>query len=254
MGEVGSVSRVAIVTGAAQGMGQAFAERLGRDGTVVVCADLRESVETVRRVESVGGKAISKVVDITDPSAVIGLADFTQQQLGGADILVNNAALHGNPLTPVMDMSFDVWRRVMSVNLDAPFLLTKAVLGGMIAKRWGRIINMSSSSLNSMAPGGMTHYIASKGGIVGFTRGLANEVGGFGITVNAIAPHGVNSPGAAAFPDAEEINKFVVAGQAIKRLTEPEEVAGAVGFLASDEASMITAQVIHVDAGVVRAG
>jgi NAD(P)-dependent dehydrogenase (short-subunit alcohol dehydrogenase family) len=247
-------ARVAIVTGAAQGMGRAFSKRLARDGVHVIAVDLQESTETVNQVREAGGSAEARVVDITDQAAVGELVDALHQEHGGVDILVNNAALHGNPLTRIVDMDFATWKRIMSVNLDAPFMMTQAVLPGMITKRWGRIINMSSSSLSSMAPGGMTHYIASKGGIVGFTRGLANEVGEFGITVNAIAPHGVNSPGAAAFEGAEEINKMVVAGQAIKRLTEPEEVAGTVGFLASDEASMVTAQVIHVDAGVVRAG
>lgn len=247
-------SRVAIVTGAAQGMGQAFSRRLAEDGVHVIAVDLRESSETVQQVREAGGSAEARVVDITDHAAVGELMESVHDEHGGVDILVNNAALHGNPLTHVVDMDFATWKRIMAVNLDAPFLLTQAVLPGMMKKRWGRIINMSSSSLSSMAPGGMTHYIASKGGVVGFTRGLANELGEYGITVNAIAPHGVNSPGAAAFEGAEEINKMVVAGQAIKRLTEPEEVAGTVGFLASDEAGMITAQVIHVDAGVVRAG
>lgn len=251
---MGTSSRTAIVTGAAQGMGQAFSERLARDGVHVLAVDLRASEETVERIERAGGTATPVMADITDRSAVAALAERADRDHDGVDILVNNAALHGNPLTPIVDLDIEAWRRIMAVNLDAPFMLTQAVLPGMIERRWGRIINMSSSSLSSMAPGGMTHYIASKGGIVGFTRGLANEVGEHGITVNAIAPHGVNSPGAAAFEGAEEINRMVVAGQAIRRLSEPEDIAGTVGFLASDEAEMITAQVIHVDAGVVRAG
>jgi NAD(P)-dependent dehydrogenase (short-subunit alcohol dehydrogenase family) len=251
---MGSSSKTAIVTGAAQGMGQAFSERLARDGVHVLAVDLLESSETVERIAAAGGAATSHVADVTDRAAISALVDHADREHGGIDILVNNAALHGNPLTPIVDLDVEVWKRIMTVNLDAPFMLSQAVLPGMIERRWGRIINMSSSSLSSMAPGGMTHYIASKGGIVGFTRGLANEVGEHGITVNAIAPHGVNSPGAAAFEGADEINKMVVAGQAIRRLSEPEDIAGTVGFLASEEAGMITAQVIHVDAGVVRAG
>lgn len=246
--------RIALVTGAAQGMGQAFSRRLAADGLYVIAVDLRESKETVQQIEAAGGQAHARVTDITDIEQCTALVESVQQDLGGVDVLVNNAALHGNPLVAIVDMEPETWNRIMAVNVDAPFRLTQLALPGMIERGWGRIINMSSSSLNGIAPGGMTHYMASKGAVVGFTRGLANEVGDHGITVNAIAPHGVNSPGAAAFENAEEINALVVAGQAIKRLSEPEDIAGAVSFLASDDAAMITAQVLHVDAGVIRAG
>lgn len=246
--------KTAIVTGAAQGMGREFSERLARDGVHIVAVDIQDPWETVAAIEENGGKAIAKIADITDPAAVAGVIDFTEKELGGVDILVNNAAIHANPLTRVEDMSFELWRKTHSVNLDAVFLVTKAALPGMRSRGWGRIINISSSSLSAPIPHGMVHYVSTKGAVVGFTRALASEVGEHGITVNAVAPHGVLSPGSNDFPDNEAMHAAVLGAQSIKRLLVADDVSGAVAFLASEEARMITAQVLHVDAGVVRAG
>lgn len=247
-------NRIALVTGAAQGIGRAFAERLAEKGHKVYAADILDSGDTIAGIRAAGGTAESVQLDLTDEAAV-------NQSIAGIaaagdriDILVNNAAIHPNPFVNVVDLSYEAWKRMLTVNLDSVFLVTRAVLPAMIANGWGRVINLSSSSLSAPIPGGMSHYVTSKGGVVGFTRALASEVGEHGITVNAVAPHGVLSPGMRDLPGSEEHQKVVIAAQSIQRLLEPDDIAGAVGFLASDEAAMITAQVLHVDAGVVRAG
>ncbi len=235
-------------------MGRAFAERLAAKGHKIYAVDIQESSDTVAAIRESGGVAEAVTLDLTNEDAVAETMSEITGSGNSIDIVVNNAAIHANPFTNVVDLSYDAWKRMLTVNLDSAFLVSRALLPAMIARRWGRIINISSSSLNAPIPGGMAHYVASKGGVVGFTRALASEVGEYGITVNAVAPHGVLSPGMRALPGSEEHEKVVVAAQSIQRLLEPRDVAGAVAFLASEEADMITSQVIHVDAGVVRNG
>lgn len=246
--------RTALVTGAAQGMGRAFAQRLAEKGHKIYALDIQDAQETVSLIRDAGGSAESVAVDLTDEAAVAqAIADIAAAG-DRIDVLVNNAAIHANPFTHVVDLDYAAWKRMLTINLDSVFLVTRAVLPAMIEQGWGRVVNVSSSSLNAPIPGGMAHYVAAKGGVVGFTRALASEVGEHGVTVNAVAPHGVLSPGMRAMPGSEEQEKIVVAAQSIQRLLEPGDVAGAVAFLASEEAGMITSQVLHVDAGVVRAG
>lgn len=247
-------TRRALVTGAAQGMGRAFAQRLAASGHEIIAVDIQDAAETVDSIRDEGGRAEAVQIDLTDEAAIsAAIADLTS---GGnrIDVLVNNAAIHANPFKNVVDLTIEDWRRMLSVNLDSVFFTSRAVLPGMIEAGWGRIINLSSSSLNAPIPAGMAHYVASKGAVIGFTRALASEVGAHGITVNAVAPHGVLSPGMLDLPGSEEHAKVVIAAQSIQRLLEPNDIAGAVAFLASEEAGMITAQVLHVDAGVVRNG
>jgi NAD(P)-dependent dehydrogenase (short-subunit alcohol dehydrogenase family) len=240
---------VAIITGAARGLGQAFAIRLARDGFDVVAADLNPGEDTARLVEAEGRSCLATACDVTDKKAVADLAAAATERFGRIDVLVNNAGVYPERL--VAEMSFAEWRRVMSLNLDAPFLVTRAVLPGMIERRGGRIVNIASAEAWMMVPGN-THYIASKMGVVGLTRGLASEVGDFGITVNAVAPGLTRTPGTTGAAQQTALFEQLPKMQAIHRPGEPEDIADVVAFLVSDAARFVTGQTIVVDGGLVR--
>ena len=177
--------KIALVTGAAGGLGQAFAQRLAQDGAHVVLVDIKPCDDTAAMVEAAGREAMAVVCDITSEDSVGYLATEVDARFGRCDILVNNAGIY--PIQPFEQITFADWRRVMALNLDAVFLMTRAFAPGMKKRGWGRVINVSSSTFNMVASG-YTHYIASKGGVVGFTRALATEMGNHGVTVNAISP------------------------------------------------------------------
>lgn len=244
-------SRVAVVTGGAAGIGQAFAQRLARDGHAVAIADRVAADETENLVREAGGEVFAGRCDVSDAESVARYAQRVSERLGRVDILVHNAGIY--PLGSFEDTDWATWRRIMDVNVDSLFHLSQAFLPGMKEAGWGRIVVMASVAFHAGSPGAVA-YTASKGGVIGFVRSLAAEVGEHGITVNAIAAGLVRTPGTLAGPQ-EEMGLFetVVAAQAIKRETRPEHLAGALSFLASDDAAMVTGQTLPVDGGLVRA-
>lgn len=245
----GQGDRLALVTGAAVGLGQAFAERLAADGAKLALVDLTESGETAGLVEAAGSKGRCYRCDVSDPEQVEQLRTAVEEDFGGVDILVNNAGIY--PYQSWDGVTFEDWRRVMSVNLDSVFLLTKAFVPAMRSAGWGRVINLTTGSCFLPNPQ-MTHYIASKMGVIGYTRALATEVSNDGVTVNAIAPSLVRTRGTVSASSGEEEFDEVAEGQVIKRVQMPSDLVGTVSFLASDDSAFFTAQTVSVDGGLVR--
>lgn len=240
--------KAAVVTGAARGMGQAFARTLAENGADVLAVDILECDETVEQIKATGRKGLGLQVDVSKPESATEAAELVKREFGPAHILVNNAGLHPIP-TPFEELTFDYWRKVMSVNLDSMFLFIQAFLPQLKENGWGRIVNLSSSSANAAPPNGAP-YISSKTGVVGLTRAVASEMGKYDITCNAVAPNPVRTPGAEVIP--EEAFQAVAAMQPVPRVMESEDVCGAVLFLCGDGAAFITGQHIHVDGGFVR--
>jgi pyridoxal 4-dehydrogenase len=237
--------RVAIVTGAGQGIGRAIAEKLRAEGASVVVAD-RNSETAEKTAAEIGGTA--HVTDVSEPDQVSALVAAVAGQFGKIDILVNDAAIV--PFVPWEELDFAEWRRVMSVNIDGVFLTCKAVYPHMKQAAYGRIVNICSNVVTAGTPN-MAHYVSSKGAVFAFTRSLATEVGVHGITVNAVAPGLTASEGVMASPHAEAFD-FVVSLQSIPRRGIPADIAPAVAFLASEEAHWITGQMLTADGGHTR--
>jgi pyridoxal 4-dehydrogenase len=237
--------RVAIVTGAGQGIGRAIAEKLRAEGASVVVAD-KNSETAEKTAAEIGGTA--HVTDVSDPDQVSALVAAVAGQFGKIDILVNDAAIV--PFVPWEELDFAEWRRVMSVNIDGVFLMCKAVYPHMKQAGYGRIVNIASNVVTAGTPN-MAHYVSSKGAVFAFTRSLATEVGAHGITVNAVAPGLTASEGVMASPHAEAFD-FVVSLQSIPRRAVPADIAPAVAFLASEEAHWITGQMLTADGGHTR--
>jgi 3-oxoacyl-[acyl-carrier protein] reductase/pyridoxal 4-dehydrogenase len=237
--------RVAIVTGGAQGIGRAIVHRLAAEGASVVIGDIAaDKAEAV--AAEVGGLAVA--VDIAEPDQVANLVDTTVDKHGKLDILVNDAAIV--PFTPWDDIDFAEWRRIMRVNLDGTFLVCRAGSDAMRVNEYGRIVNIASNSMLAGTPN-LAHYEASKGGVMALTRGMATELGKYGITVNSVAPGLTSNENTDASPHANAYD-FVVSLQALPRRGVSEDIAPAVAFLASEEAGWITGQMLVVDAGMVR--
>ncbi len=251
----GHKDKVAVITGAAGGIGQAFAKRLAEDGVHVAIADLGDGAATVKLVEAAGRQAIAVKCDVAAEDSVAAMAKAVNAEFSHVDIVINCAGIF--PQKNFEDMTFADWRQVMSINLDGTFLVTAAFVPGMRKRKWGRVVSMASSTLGSVVTG-FTHYVASKGGIVGFTRALATDLAPYGITVNAIAPGLTRSPGTVvraprpAFKTMDEEFDAVAQMQAIKRVEVPEDLVGAISFLTSDDAAFMTGQTLNVDGGRVR--
>ena len=237
--------RVAIVTGGAQGIGRAIVDKLAEEGATVVIGDI-DAAKAEAAAAAVSGLAIP--TDIAEPDQVANLVDTTVKSFGKLDVLINNAALV--PFTAWDDIDFAEWRRMMRVNLDGTFLMCRAGSDAMRVTEYGRIVNICSNSILAGTPN-MAHYEASKGGIMALTRAMATELGGYGITVNSVAPGLTSNANTDASPHANAYD-FVVSLQALPRRGTSEDIAPSVAFLASEEAGWVTGQMLVADAGMVR--
>jgi pyridoxal 4-dehydrogenase len=239
--------RVAVVSGAAQGMGKAVALRLGEEGASVIAVDINSGGASVT-AQAIGGASIGVGCDIGDEAAVAKLFDTVSGKFGKLDILVNAAAIV--PFVKWDELNFTEWRRVLRVNLDGLYLMCRAGSDLMRKRNYGRIVNFSSNSIFAGTPN-MAHYVASKGGVLTFTRALATELGPYKITANSICPGLIDTEGVQTSPHKDAF-EFVETLQAIKGRGLPKDVVPAVAFLACDEAHWITGQALNVDAGMVR--
>lgn len=238
--------QVAIVTGAAQGLGRAFCAKLAAEGARIVAADLNLDGATATALE-IGGDAMALQVDVSKEADTFKMAEATWARCGRIDILVNNAGIYQGLTRKTFDeIPMDEWERVMAVNLKGPWLCARAVIPTMKKQRRGKIINISSATFFSGSPL-MAHYVTSKGGVIALTRAMAKEVGEYGICVNAIAPGFTLTEASRSLrSDAET---YAVDRGAIRRAEQPEDLVGTVAFLASSESDFITGQTIIVDGG-----
>lgn len=239
--------RVAIVTGGGQGIGKAVCHAFANAGANVVVAELDADKGAAVAAE-IGDRAIAVTTDVANPSSTEAMAAAALDRFGRIDILVNNAALFSTlEMRPFWDIPVDEWRRVMDVNLTGSFLATRAVVGAMRAAGWGRIVNIASGAVTMGRPNYL-HYIASKAGVIGMTRSMARELGGDGVTANAILPGAVFTeiPRETVTPEQK---KAIVAQQCIPRPQEPADLVGTILFLASDASAFMTGQSLTVDGG-----
>jgi pyridoxal 4-dehydrogenase len=234
--------RVAVVTGAAQGIGKAIADKLAEEGGSVVVADVNAAGAEAAAPD--GGVGMG--VDVSSETDVERMVADTLGHFGRLDVLVNNAAIV--PFTGWDDIDFAEWRRIMSVNLDGTFLCCHHAHKPMREAEYGRIVNISSNVVLAGTPN-LAHYVASKGGVLGFTRALAREIGKYGITVNAVAPGLTETEGVLASPHAEAF-EFVQMLQCLPRRGVAADIAPSVAFLASEESGWVTGQLLVADAGM----
>ncbi|MBN9193837.1 SDR family NAD(P)-dependent oxidoreductase [Microbacterium sp.] len=237
--------RVAIVTGAAQGIGAAIAKELAADGVKVVVTDVNLEGATAVAAE-IGG--VVKLLDVSDPAQADAVVAEVVTELGRLDILVNNAGLV--PYTPFDDLTIEQWRRTFAVNGEGLFNMTKAAVEAMKPTGYGRIVNIASNTFVAGTPN-CADYVATKGAVVGFTRAVAGEIGRYGININAVAPGIIASEGVFTTGHGDGFD-YVVPMQAFDRRGVPADVAPAVAFLASEKAAWITGQLLVVDGGHTR--
>ncbi|MCE7001301.1 3-oxoacyl-ACP reductase FabG [Kibdelosporangium philippinense] len=244
--------RVALVTGAARGIGAAVAGRLAADGAAVAVLDLDEAAgkATVDAIEAAGGRAIAIGADVTNAEQITAAADRTAEEFGSLDILVNNAGVTRDNL--LFKLSEQDWDTVIGVHLKGAFLASKAAQKHMVAKKYGKIVSLSSVS--ALGTRGQANYSTAKMGLQGFTRTLAIELGPFGINVNAVAPGfivtemtGILAERLGTTPD--ELAAKYADVTPVRRVGQPTDVAATIAFLVSDESSFITGQTIYVDGG-----
>ncbi len=239
--------KVALVTGAATGIGAACSRALAAEGAVVVCTSLPTDpiAAVVESITAAGGRAVGRPLDVTSPQEAAEVVDAVVAELGGIHILLNNAGITDDQL--FMRMKPESWRKVLSVNLDGVYNVTQPVVKQMVKQREGRIISISSV-VGLMGNAGQANYAASKAGIIGLTKSLARELGSRNLAVNAIAPGFIQTPMTDKL--TEEQRKSLIASIAIPRLGTPDDIAAAVLFLAGPGASYISGEVINVSGGL----
>jgi 3-oxoacyl-[acyl-carrier protein] reductase len=237
-------NKTAIVTGAGRGIGRGIALALAQEGCNVIVSDIDQAncCAVAEELEKLGVKDAGVKCDVSKKAEVENLFSCTMKKFGKLDILVNNAGIY--PFVPFSDMKEEDWDKVMNINLKSIFLCSQQA--AKVMQEGGRIINISSIAA-FVGFSGLVHYCASKGGVNGMIRALALELASKKITVNAVAPGGINTPGAQS--PSEEIRQQTIAVIPLARMGEPEDIANAVVFLASDKSSYITGQTIIVDGG-----
>ena len=236
--------RIALVTGAARGIGQAIAVGLARQGATVVIGDVGDLAETSKLIAEVGHPAMAAQLDISDPAVVDSVRERVEAELGQVDILVNNAAIFESATRD--DLDFARWQRIMAVNLNGPMLMCKAFLPLIRGRGWDRIINMASATVAIASPVSIA-YRTSKMAVIGFTRALSATLGDDGITVNAVLPSLTRTAMTEGLPEAIVSNSL--GRQVIHRMAEPGDIAGSVLILAADQAGWITGQTIMANGG-----
>jgi 2-hydroxycyclohexanecarboxyl-CoA dehydrogenase len=242
--------RVAVITGAGSGMGRSMALRLAEDDAKIAIWDINGegAEETAKMVRDAGGTAIAIEADCSDKAAIKAAAERTRAELGKVAILVNNAGIA--PFTPFLDIDEELLERVMKVNLFGPFYVTQELVPDMIEANWGRIINITSSSVQSGSEF-QTHYTSSKGALLGFTKCLAQALGKHGITANMIPPGSIDTPMLRSAEIMQQPGAIEAYGKALPvgRIGTGEDIAAAAAFLASEEGGYMTGQTISVNGG-----
>ena len=244
--------RIAVVTGAARGLGLSIAKSLASDGHLCILVDRLAEVEDVaKEISGPSRQAEGYRADLAKPQDMAGLIDRIVARHGRLDILVNNAGINplsaGNAIYAFEDIPLDTWNDTLAVNLTSVFYLCQKVIPHMRARRWGRIINISSRTARTYTGTASANYVASKSGILGLTRQIAGEFGPYGITANCIAPGPIVSPMSLA--DGGNMNETRAASSPLRRVGMPQEIGATVGFLASEEAAYITGAIIDLNGG-----
>ncbi|HEY3713294.1 MAG TPA: SDR family NAD(P)-dependent oxidoreductase [Jatrophihabitantaceae bacterium] len=247
-------NRVALVTGAAQGIGRGIAEQLGADGFRVGVADLNldAAEETAAAIRSAGGSAIAVQIDVTDTASVQAAVKAVTEEVGSIEVVVNNAGF--DDFMKFLDTTEDFWDRVLEVNFKGTLRVVQATAPGMVERGWGRVVNIGSdagrvgSSLEAV-------YSGAKGGIIAFSKTLARELATTGVTVNTVCPGPTDTPALRKFAansgdDAEKVITGMTRAVPMRRLAHPADIAGAVAYFASDAASYVTGQTLSVSGGL----
>ena len=244
--------KVAIVTGAASGIGPAYAQGLAAEGAKVMIADVEPGDATVRAIKEAGGEAMSRLCDVSDEAQVTALIRDTEKAFGGVHILVNNAAVFARYVAvPLEQISAGDWERAFAVNVRGSYLCVKAALPVMRRQGYGKVINIASGTVFKGVPM-MLHYVATKGAIIAMTRSMATELGKDGIRVNAIAPGLTSTEYLKGRNDIPGVLDAMAKTRAIARQEEPQDLVGACIFLASPDSDFVTGQTLVVDGGQVR--
>ena len=241
----------AVVTGGGRGIGRAYAKAFAAAGATSVIAerDLHSGQAVAEEIAADGGRAVAIATDVADTASVQEMSERVAGELGGADILVNNAAFFADiDMKPFHDIPDEEWDHAMNVNISGCFRCAKALTPQMRAKGWGRVVNISSSVVE-MGRSNYMHYVTSKSALVGMTRAMARELGDFGITVNAVMP-GLVKTEVSRKTTNDDVIKQIAAQQCVKRVGAPNDIAAVVVFLATESASFVTGQTILVDGGL----
>jgi len=246
---MGLSGRTAVVTGGASGIGRAIALRLARDGADVgiLDVDVAGAERVTREVTAIGRRALAVETDVASSTSVRAAVERVHRELAPVGILVNAAGIAS--FVPLLQMTEETWDRLVAVHLKGTFNCTRAVLPDMIAARWGRVVSIASvAGLNGGGPG-LAHYAAAKAGIIGFTKAVALEMAGFGITVNAIAPGLIDTPLLDRSGMPREVRERIVQQMPVGRIGAPDDIAAACAYLVAEDASFVTGQVLSPNGG-----